>query len=405
VNAATRRAGAARVLGTPDGSSALAGSAQDGEVPAGSTPGTAAGGEAARDGGEAARDGGSPAGNTQDGRSPAGNTQDGRSPAGSAPGTAAGGEAARDGSVSGAPAPGRPAPGRAGAKVTIVGAGPGAPDLLTFRAARAIAEADIVIWAASLVQPGVLEHARADAEILDSAVMSLEDVVAVYERALRDGLRVARIHSGDPALWGGTQEQADRCARLGIEVEIVPGVSSFSAVAALAGRELTIPEIAQSVILTRLGGGKTPMPPGEEVREFARHGTTMAVFLSAARSGQLAAELLEGGYPVGTPVVMAHQVTWPDELLVRCTVGTLEETVKAHRLWKHTLFLVGPALDAAGTRSHLYHPGHFHGFRRARPAARRELREARAEHEAHGSRVPPESTGSRASSSPGPRHG
>jgi precorrin-4/cobalt-precorrin-4 C11-methyltransferase len=262
-------------------------------------------------------------------------------------------------------------------KVTVVGAGPGAADLLTFRAARAIAEADVVIWAASLVQVEVLLHARDDAEILDSAGMPLEAVVAVYERAHREGLKVARIHSGDPSLWGGTQEQVDRCAELGIEVEIVPGVSSFSAVAALAGRELTIPEVAQSVILTRLGGGKTPMPPGEEVREFARHGTTMAVFLSAARSGQLAAELLEGGYRTDTPVVIAHQVTWPEELLVHCTVGTLEETVKAHKLWKHTLFLVGPALAATGTRSHLYHPGHFHGHRRAEPAARRALRAAR----------------------------
>ncbi|WP_093848538.1 precorrin-4 C(11)-methyltransferase [Streptomyces pini] len=261
--------------------------------------------------------------------------------------------------------------------MTIVGAGPGAADLLTFRAARAIAEADIVVWAASLVREEVLEHAREDAQILDSASMSLEDVIAVYERAAREGLRVARVHSGDPALWGGTQEQVDRCAELGVEVEIVPGVSSFSAVAAIAGRELTIPEVAQSVILTRLGGGKTPMPPGEEVREFARHGTTMAVFLSAARSGQLAVELLEGGYPTDTPVVIAHQATWPEELVLRCTVGTLEETVKEHRLWKHTLFLVGPALSASGTRSHLYHPGHFHGHRRARPEARRALRAAR----------------------------
>ncbi len=261
--------------------------------------------------------------------------------------------------------------------VTIVGAGPGAADLLTFRAARAISEADVVIWAASLVQEEVLEHARDDAEVLDSASMSLEDVLAVYGRAARAGLRVARIHSGDPALWGGTQEQVDRCAELGLSVEIVPGVSSFSAAAALAGRELTIPEVAQSVVLTRLGGGKTPMPPGEEVREFARHGTTMAVFLSAARSGQLAVELLEGGYPTDTPVLVAYQATWPQELIVRCTVGTLEETVKAHRLWKHTLFLVGPALSAAGTRSHLYHPGHFHGFRRADPSARRELRRRR----------------------------
>ncbi|WP_327357046.1 precorrin-4 C(11)-methyltransferase [Streptomyces sp. NBC_01304] len=259
-------------------------------------------------------------------------------------------------------------------KVTIVGAGPGAADLLTFRAARAIADADIVIWAASLVQAEVLEHAREGAEILDSATMSLEDVMAVYERAQAEALRVARIHSGDPALWGGTQEQVDRCAELGIEVEIIPGVSAFSAVAALAQRELTIPEVAQSVILTRLGGGKTPMPPGEEVREFAKHGTTMALFLSAARSGQLARELLEGGYPTSTPVVVAYQATWPEELLVRCTVGTLEETVKEHKLWKHTLFLVGPALGASGTRSHLYHPGHFHGFRKADPEARKSLR-------------------------------
>ncbi|MFB7497728.1 precorrin-4 C(11)-methyltransferase [Streptomyces sp. NPDC056161] len=260
-------------------------------------------------------------------------------------------------------------------KVTFVGAGPGAADLLTFRAARAIAEADVVIWAASLVQAEVLEHARADARILDSAALALEDVVAVYEQAHAEGLRVARVHSGDPALWGGTQEQLDRCAEIGIETEIVPGVSAFSAVAALAGRELTVPEVAQSVVLTRLGGGKTPMPPGEEVREFARHGTTMAVFLSAARSGQLVRELLEGGYPTDTPVVVAYRATWPDELVARCTIGTLEETVKEHRLWKHTLFLVGPALAARGTRSHLYHPGHFHGFRKADPAARRALRE------------------------------
>lgn len=262
-----------------------------------------------------------------------------------------------------------------GGKVTFVGAGPGAADLLTYRAGRAIADADVVVWAASLVQEEVLDHARRDARILDSAAMSLEDVVAVYQRAAAEGLRVARIHSGDPALWGGTQEQIDRCVALGLRVEVVPGVSAFSAVAAIARRELTIPQVAQSVILTRLGGGKTPMPAGEEVREFARHGTTMAVFLSAARSGQLAAELLEGGYAPDTPVIVAHQVTWPEELVLDCTVGTLEATVKRHKLWKHTLFLVGPALSASGTRSHLYHPGHFHGFRRADPAARRSLRE------------------------------
>ncbi|RAG82697.1 precorrin-4 C(11)-methyltransferase [Streptacidiphilus pinicola] len=259
-------------------------------------------------------------------------------------------------------------------KVTFVGAGPGAADLLTFRAARAIAEADVVIWAASLVQEEVLQHAREGAEILDSSLIPMEAVLDVYERAAQDGTKVARIHSGDPSLWGAVQEQLERCRTLGLETEIIPGVSSFSAVAALAQRELTVPEVAQSVILTRLGGGKTPMPPGEEVREFARHGTTMAIFLSAARSKQLVEELLEGGYAPETPVVVAHQATWPEELLLTCTIATLEATVKEHKLWKHTLFLVGPALGAHGTRSHLYHPGHFHTFRKADRAARRQLR-------------------------------
>jgi precorrin-4/cobalt-precorrin-4 C11-methyltransferase len=261
--------------------------------------------------------------------------------------------------------------------VTFVGAGPGAADLLTFRAARAIADADVVIWASSLVEAAVLEHARPEAEIVDSAAIPLEGVLEIYRRAATDGLRVARVHSGDPALWGAVQEQLDRCRELGLATEVVPGVSSFSAVAAIVQRELTIPEVAQSVILTRLGGGKTPMPPGEEVREFARHGTTMALFLSAARSGQLQDELLAGGYPADTPCVVAYQATWPDELVVRCRLAELEDTVKAHKLWKHTLVLVGPALAAGGTRSHLYHPGHFHGFRKADRDARVQLRAAR----------------------------
>lgn len=271
------------------------------------------------------------------------------------------------------------APARTAGRVTFVGAGPGAADLLTLRAARRIGEADVVVWAASLVQEEVLEHARADAEVVDSSRLSLEDVLALYDRAVAEGLHVARVHSGDPSLWGAVQEQVERCAVRGLDVEIVPGVSAFSAVAAYVGRELTVPEVAQSVVLTRLGGGKTPMPPGEEVREFARHGTTMAVFLAAARSGQLAQELLDGGYAPDTPVVVASKVSWPDEQVAHCTVATLEETVKELRLWKHTLFLVGPALTAGGTRSHLYHPGHFHGYRKADREARRALRAERAE--------------------------
>jgi precorrin-4/cobalt-precorrin-4 C11-methyltransferase len=261
-------------------------------------------------------------------------------------------------------------------RVFFVGAGPGAPDLLTLRGAAVIAAADIVIWASSLVHPDVLRHARRNAEIVDSAQLPMEGVLPYYQRAAREKLTIARVHSGDPSLWGAIQEQLEQCAKLGLDTEIVPGVSSFTAVAARIGRELTIPEVAQSVILTRLGGGKTPMPSGEQVAEFARHGTTMALFLSAARSGQLQDELLAGGYPPDTPCVIAFQVTWPDELIVHCALNDLAATVREHKLWKHTLVLIGPGLAADGSRSHLYHPGHFHGFRKADPQARKQLRAA-----------------------------
>jgi precorrin-4/cobalt-precorrin-4 C11-methyltransferase len=258
--------------------------------------------------------------------------------------------------------------------VVFVGAGPGAPDLITERGARAIQTADIVIWASSLVDHRMLAHARPGAEIVDSAQLPMEGVLPYYQRAAEDKITVARVHSGDPSLWGAVQEQLERCHELGLDTEIVPGVSSFTAVAAAIQRELTIPEVAQSVILTRLGGGKTPMPPGERVREFARHGTTMALFLSAARSGQLQEELIQGGYPPDTPCVVAYQVTWPDELIVRTTLDDLARTIKERKLWKHTLVLVGPGLAAGGSRSHLYHPGHFHGYRKADPQARKQLR-------------------------------
>jgi precorrin-4/cobalt-precorrin-4 C11-methyltransferase len=262
--------------------------------------------------------------------------------------------------------------------VSFVGAGPGAADLLTLRAARVIGAADIVVWASSLVHEDVLTHARGDAEIVDSAALPLEGVEPLYRRAREDGLHVARIHSGDPALWGAVAEQRAICDRIGVAHETVPGVSAAAATAAVVDAELTVPEVAQSVVLTRLEGGKTPMPAGETVRSFAAHRTTMALFLSAARARQLQQELLAGGYDADTPCVVAYRVSWPDEEVARCPLGGLAETVRARRWWKHTLVLVGPALagTAARTRSHLYHPGHFHGHRRAERAARRDLRGA-----------------------------
>lgn len=258
--------------------------------------------------------------------------------------------------------------------VTFVGAGPGAADLITLRGLRALTSADIVLWASSLVTEEVLSHAPDGVEVIDSAGLPLESMTAVYRRIADEHLHLVRLHSGDPSLWGALQEQLEVCEALGLHTEVVPGVSAFAAAAAAARQELTVPGVAQSLILTRLGGGKTPMPATERLSAFARHGTTMALYLSAARARQVAEELLAGGYPPDTPVIVGYRVSWPDELLVRCTLAELVAVVRERRLWKHTLFLVGPALGASGTRSHLYHPGHFHGFRRADPAARTELR-------------------------------
>jgi precorrin-4 C11-methyltransferase len=263
-------------------------------------------------------------------------------------------------------------------RISFIGAGPGAADLITIRGARRITEADIVVWAASLVAPECIrEHARSDAELVDSTRLTHEQALEIYRRAERDKLKVARVHSGDPSLWGAVQEQYDACARMNLEVEIVPGVPVFSAAAAAVGRELTVPEVAQSLVLTRLESGRTPMPDGETVREFAKHGTTMAVFLSAARTGQLVEELRAGGYPDDTPVLVAYKVTWPDELLLRTTLADLQKTVKQHKLWRNTLFIVGKSLNSTGKRSNLYQAGQFHTYRRADPATRRALRAER----------------------------
>ncbi len=263
--------------------------------------------------------------------------------------------------------------------MSFIGAGPGAADLITLRGARRIAEADVVIWAASLVmEECVREHARPDAQLVDSSQIAHEDVLALYRRAAAEGSAVARVHSGDPSLWGAVQEQYDAAQEIGLDVEIVPGVSAFGAAAAVAGRELTIPEVAQAVVLCRLEGGKTPMPEREKLRDFARHGTTMAIFLSAARTSQMVDELRAGGYADDTPVVVAYRTSWPDELTIACRLDEVEAVCKERKLWRQTLFLVGDALAATGTRSHLYHPGHFHTFRKPDRTARTALRAARA---------------------------
>jgi precorrin-4/cobalt-precorrin-4 C11-methyltransferase len=249
-------------------------------------------------------------------------------------------------------------------KVWFIGAGPGAPDLLTIRGAKLIADADVVVWARSLVHEGVLEHACPNAEIIESTIIPLEGVLELYERAVREDLEIARIHSGDPSLWGAVLEQVEFCEELGLDWEIVPGVSSLGAAAAAIGRELTVPEVAQSVILTRRAS-RTPMPNNEDIKAFAAHGTTMVIFLSAARPRLLQEELLEGGYAPDTPCAVVYKASWPDEQVIECRLDQLADRIREAGFTRQALVLVGPGLEAAGTRSHLYSPAFSHSFRKA----------------------------------------
>lgn len=249
-------------------------------------------------------------------------------------------------------------------KVWFIGAGPGAEDLLTLRGARLIGEADVVVWARSLVKEEVLEHASPGAEIFESTNVPLEKVRELYERAASEELRIARVHSGDPSLWGAVLEQIEICEELGLDWEIVPGVSSLGAAAAAIGRELTVPEVAQSVIVTRRAS-RTPMPDGETIAEFARLGTTMAIFMSAARPRALQDDLIEGGYDEDTPCAVVYRATWPDEVVIRCELSDLAARIREAGFNRQALVLVGPGLGSGGTRSHLYSPEFSHRFRGA----------------------------------------
>jgi precorrin-4/cobalt-precorrin-4 C11-methyltransferase len=249
--------------------------------------------------------------------------------------------------------------------ISFVGAGPGAPDLITLRGRDRLAAAGVVIWASSLVPAALLDHCSPHAVVHDSASMTLEDVLAVYAKAGPDAA-VVRLHSGDPSVYGAIQEQIDWCVAEGRDFEIVPGVSSLGAAAALVGRELTIPKLSQSVVLTRVAGRTSAsMPERETIAAFAAIGCTMAVFLSAARPVELQQELLTG-FPPETPAAIVVRASWPDERVVRTTVGDLAADLKATGATTTVLVLVGPALGGAGAapRSHLYSPAYAHTFRR-----------------------------------------
>lgn len=248
-------------------------------------------------------------------------------------------------------------------KIFFLGAGPGDPELITLKGARVLGEADIIVYAGSLVPEALLIHARKDAKIYDSKSLTLEEILKIMIDAAEDGAMVARLHSGDPSVYGAIAEQIKVIEEKRIPFEIIPGVSSFQAAAAALKTELTIPDVAQTVILTR-ASGKTKVPPREELVELARHGTTLVLFLSATHSRKIKRDLLTA-YPPDTPLAVVYRVTWPDEKIVRGTLADLEKIIRREKLTRTTLIFVGPALAERGKRSKLYDKGFSHLFRRA----------------------------------------
>lgn len=251
--------------------------------------------------------------------------------------------------------------------VEIVGAGPGAEDLITVRGLRALQQADLVVHAGSLVAPALLRHCRPDCLCRDSASMDLAEQVAVMSEAALAGKRVVRLHTGDPALYGAIDEQIRALAERGITVRITPGVSSVFAAAAALGCELTGPETAQSVVLTRTPG-RTPMPAGEQAAAFARTGATLVFFLSTGKVAGLMAELQDaGGLAPDTPAAAVYRASWPDEQVVRGTVADLARKVDEAGFRRQALILVGRALAAPKAVSRLYDGAFSHGYRNNLP--------------------------------------
>lgn len=265
-------------------------------------------------------------------------------------------------------------------KVYIVGGGPGDPELLTLKAKRIIQEADVVIYADSLVSPEVVNFASATAEVHGSKTLTLSQIMELTLTAVREGKTVARIQSGDPSIYGAILEQMRILEREGVQYEIIPGVSSAFAAAAALKAELTVPGGSQTVIMTR-AEGRVAMPPGEQLRDLAAHGSTLVIFLSVTRMTKVSRDLRAAGYPKETPVAVAYRIGWPDELIIRGNLTNIAARVRAAKINRQALVLVGEAVDPdlrspdyawgeKAAESHLYSETYTHLFRQSRPRAR-----------------------------------
>ena len=249
--------------------------------------------------------------------------------------------------------------------IHFVGAGSGAADLITVRGKKFLEEADVVIYAGSLVNPQLLEYTKEGCEIYNSAKMTLEEVLEVMAKSENEGKTTVRLHTGDPCIYGAIREQMDVLDEKGISYDYCPGVSAFCGAASALNLEYTLPEISQSVIITRMEG-RTPVPSKESIQSFAAHRATMVVFLSTSMLEELSRRLIEGGYNADTPAAIVYKATWPDEKKFICTVGTLAQTAADNNITKTALMIIGDAVGAVHyERSKLYDPTFTTEFREA----------------------------------------
>ena len=249
--------------------------------------------------------------------------------------------------------------------IHFVGAGSGAEDLITVRGSRLLGEADVIIYAGSLVNPQLLNYKKDGCAVYDSAKMTLEEVIAVMKEAEEKGLATVRLHTGDPCVYGAIREQMDLLDEAGIRYDYCPGVSAFCGAASALNLEYTLPGISQTVIITRMAG-RTPVPEKEEIAKLAAHQSTMVIFLSTGMLEALSERLIAGGYSEQTPAAIVYKATWPDERSYICTVGTLAQCAKDNNVTKMALIIVGDTVAQTGyNRSELYHPAFSTEFRQA----------------------------------------
>ena len=250
--------------------------------------------------------------------------------------------------------------------IYFIGAGPGAADLITVKGKELLEKCDLCIYAGSLVNPALLDYCKPGCVIMDSAKMTLEEVIAAMVPAAQEGKLVVRLHTGDPSVYGAHREQIDLLRSYNVDFKIVPGVSSFCAAAACLEAEYTLPNVSQSVIITRMEG-RTPVPDRQKIADYAAHHATMVIFLSSGMLEKLSVELIKGGYKADTPAAIVYKASWPDERVVYCTVGTLAESAAKYGINKTALITVGEFLGNIYDRSELYNPNFTHGFREANP--------------------------------------